>query len=296
MKIQSISIVIPTKRCVNDCPFCVSKMHDNNYENNFDPAQWEKRIKFAVNNGVNSCILTGTGEAFQNKNFLENLAKLFKIMNHPFPNVEIQTTGVFLNKSQEFICDDSGELTRGYQNLSLLKKLGVNTISLSVFNIFDDEFNMEMQGTPKHLQFKLKELIDLLKSKGFNIRLSINMSKIYDYKLTEEIFNRLKELEINQVTFRKLYNSGKKCPENKWISNNNCRKQTLDLIERFIVDNGTPLYSLPYGPKVYSFNGMSTVLDHDCMSKNNNETLKYVIIRENGKLYCRWDDEGSLIF
>jgi hypothetical protein len=32
------------------------------------------------------------------------------------------------------------------------------------------------------------------------------------------------------------------------------------------------------------------------VSKNADEILKYLILRENGKLYTQWDDEGSLIF
>ncbi|GAG40875.1 unnamed protein product, partial [marine sediment metagenome] len=62
------------------------------------------------------------------------------------------------------------------------------------------------------------------------------------------------------------------------------------------ISKGTPLYRLPYGPLVYSVMGMSVVLDDDCMSKENEDSLKYVILREDGKLYCRWDDKGSLIF
>jgi hypothetical protein len=46
----------------------------------------------------------------------------------------------------------------------------------------------------------------------------------------------------------------------------------------------------------YSIWGMSTVIDDNCMNKNELKKLKYVILRENGKLYCQWDDEGSLIF
>ena len=72
MNIQSISIVVPTKGCVNDCKFCVSKMHDSPYENHFDIMQIRKRLKFAINNGVNTCILTGTGEVFQNKRFISS--------------------------------------------------------------------------------------------------------------------------------------------------------------------------------------------------------------------------------
>jgi len=41
---------------------------------------------------------------------------------------------------------------------------------------------------------------------------------------------------------------------------------------------------------------MSTVVDDDCMSKETTKALKYVILRENGKLYSQWDDKGSLIF
>ena len=44
--------------------------------------------------------------------------------------------------------------------------------------------------------------------------------------------------------------------------------------------------------------GISTVLDDDCMSKNNTNdgVIRYLILREDGKLYSQWDDKGSLIF
>jgi hypothetical protein len=32
MKIQSLSVVVPAKKCINDCKFCVSKMHESSYE------------------------------------------------------------------------------------------------------------------------------------------------------------------------------------------------------------------------------------------------------------------------
>ena len=98
MNVQTISIVVPTKNCINNCKFCVSKMHDNPYLNTFDPIQITKRIKWAVMNGVNTCIITGTGEALQNPGFLHNLVTIFESMNHPFPNVELQTSGVMLTK------------------------------------------------------------------------------------------------------------------------------------------------------------------------------------------------------
>lgn len=32
MKIQSVSVVVPNKNCVNDCAFCVSKMRCDEYK------------------------------------------------------------------------------------------------------------------------------------------------------------------------------------------------------------------------------------------------------------------------
>jgi hypothetical protein len=266
-------------------------MHDNEYENSFDEFQIKKRIKYAVNNGVNTCILTGTGEALQNRNFLIKLATIFKELDHPFPNVELQTTGVFLNK-QTF-----GQVTHSdYPNINLLKDLGVNTISLSISDIFNDKSNMDFIGTPKHLQFKLAEIIKLLKEHKFNVRASLNMTNIYDAFYVDQIFERLKELKVDQITFRELYTSGKDLVEDQWIDANKCKPNTIRRIEDEIHHLGRTLYQLPYGPVAFSIHGMSTVLDDDCMSKENNKSLKYVILRENGKLYCQWDDEGSLIF
>ena len=51
-----------------------------------------------------------------------------------------------------------------------------------------------------------------------------------------------------------------------------------------------------FGPFVYSIRGMSVVLDDNCMAKEESTILKYIILRENGKIYSQWDDEGSLIF
>ena len=78
--------------------------------------------------------------------------------------------------------------------------------------------------------------------------------------------------------------------------NNSCDEYLVQKINTIINQKGTPLYRLPYGPMAYSYRGMSMVTDDDCMSKENNESLKYIILREDGKLYCRWDDPGSLIF
>ena len=304
MKIATLSIVVPTKGCVNKCKFCVSRMHDNDYESCFDPIQIEKRIKWSVMNGVNTCILTGTGEALQNTGFLAKLLEIFEKLDHPFPNVELQTSGALLNKKIQ-----SGPFSReiSYPNIDLLKKLRVNTISLSVSDLFHYERNMEIIGVPLALSFTLDEICSLIKSQGFNLRLSLNMTNSYDSADPQMILNECKDLGADQITFRELYHNHDNTPQSKWVRENECSFMTMAKIKEHISGKkiaggfiekgcGTPLYKLPFGSTAYSIDGMSVVIDTNCMGKDPEETLKYIILRENGKLYSQWDDNGSLIF
>ena len=296
MNIQSISIVVPTKKCVNNCKFCVSRMHDNPFENHFDEFQIKKRIRFAINNNVNTCIITGTGEPLQNREFLNKLWGLFKKMDHPFPNVEFQTSGVMLMDHRTVNDVFTKEETQIYDNISLLKYLGVNTISLSISDLFNSDNNLEIMGVPKILRFNLKDLCKFIKDNGFNLRLSLNMSKVYNGEEPERILTYCKSLGADQITFRKLYYSDDNSPQTRWVKENNINPFFFSKIYNYIEKKGTPCYKLPFGPIAYSIMKMTVVVDNDCMNKDNIENLKYVILRENGKLYCQWDDEGSLIF
>jgi len=290
MNIQTLSIVVPTKGCINKCKFCVSRMHDNEYNINFDKAAIKKRIKWAVMNGISTCIITGIGEPLQNKNFLIELANLFEEMDHPFPNIELQTTGTMLIKYSENATLDKES------NLIFLRKLGVNTISLSISNLFDDEENMKFIGVPSNFKFKLEDLCNKIKFHGFNIRLSLNMLNIYHNISLRQIFIRAKELKANQITFRKLYHSNDNSVQTEWVKANSCEKEIFNFYIDVIKNEGIPLYKLPFGATVYSISELSIVIDDNCMNENNLDSLKYVILREDGKLYSQWDNRGSLIF
>ena len=288
MKIQSLSIVVPTNGCVNDCPFCVSKMHAhiNNDNSNITDESITKRLKYAQLNGITTCIITGTGEPLQNRDYLLKIARIFSNMDHPFPNVELQTTGVLLNKM----------VNMEYINIKLLNLLGVNTISLSVSS-FNNISNNGIIKIPDKEKFILKDRIQWLKSKGFNIRLSLNLSNAFDKLTPLQMFNYAKALGADQITFRELwYDDLNPTDASKWVIENALNESKVDDIKKFIIDNGNFLYKLPYGLKVYSVDGISTVIDEDCMSKENTQDLKYIILQSDGRLYSRWDDEGSLIF
>jgi len=294
MIIQTMSIVVPTKnRCVNDCAFCCSKTHTNDYEDRFRDKESQdyllyksdlrRRFDYARIHDVDTIILTGTGEALQNVPFLLMVDEILKEMNNPFPRIEIQTSGVMLTDI----------------NLTILRQIGVSTISLSISNIFDDESNLKIIGVHPNLQFKLDELCKKIKSHGFNLRLSLNMTNVYD-KISKPgvFFERFTELGANQITFREMYYSGNDTKEDQWIKEHLIREGLMDDIRQYIKDQGKAQYILPFGATVYSIHKMSTVVDDDCMDTKTevDDILKYLILREDGKLYTDWGDEGSLIF
>src|SRR5690554_7402007 len=122
--IQSLSIVVPNKNCINSCPFCVSKMHCGEYKNQMDENlpfydlyldDYLKRLEYARDNGTNTVMLTGNSEPQQNRKFLTIFGLMNKLMKNPFKNIEMQTTGILLDKNY----------------LRFLRNhVGVNTISL----------------------------------------------------------------------------------------------------------------------------------------------------------------------
>jgi len=297
MNVQSLSVCVPTKGCVNKCKFCVSRLHENDYPclrtwGNIEDRdevvdeyrnQFYKRLKFSRDNNCNTVMLTGTGEALQNRRFLTFFSNINKELPSPYLWVEIQTSGVMLTN----------------ENLLFLKeKIGVTTISLSLSDIFDNTNNAKICGISPELFFEIEDVCKRIKENNFNLRLSLNMTNVYDKDAPAMMLRRAADLGADQVTFRKLYSS--KTNEHKdidtWIEENRMNEDRFENIGSFIKSQGQSLEILPFGAVKYSYNGMGVVLDEDCMSKEVKDTYKYLILRENCKLYSRWDDHGSLIF
>jgi len=295
MKIQSLSIVVPTNnKCVNSCKFCVSRTHTNPYDDRissvvrtqgyYDMLEYKdyfNRLQFARDNGCNVIVLTGTGESIQNLKFIRFFSEVNSTLNTPFKSIEIQTTGVMLND----------------ENLLELRHLGVTTISFSISNIFDNDRNLDLISCKEKLKFNVFETIKLVKKCDFNLRLSLNLVNDYDKYSVKEVIQRCEELGADQVTFRKLYKSNLNGDIDKWIEDNASTDFYNRLVEH-VKNNGKLIGTLPFGPKIYDIDEMSVVIDDDCMSSEikSDETYKYLILRENAKLYFRWETKSSLVF
>ena len=294
MIIQSLSIVVPNKKCINSCEFCVSRMNVSNYPNMMDEnlpfydlyeKDYIKRLEFARDNGCNTIMLTGDSEPQQNRKFLQRFGTMNSNLSNPFKWIEMQTTGVMLDEPY----------------LRFLRNhVGVNTISLSLSSL-DDFTNGLYNKTPNNLVINIKDLCAKIKKYDFNLRLSLNLTDYYNFlkfgsDVNQLLFLLKNEYLADQVTFRVFYTSQEDSPQNKWIKEHKCKDEIISLINNYIIANSTPLEILPFGATKYSTHGMSIVIDNDCMSKEVKNGYKYLILRENCKLYSQWDDSGSLIF
>lgn len=307
MEVQSLSICVPThNRCVNSCEFCVSRTHTNPYEDKIssnvkkckNPNQhylnspdyhkftedieykdYFNRLQYARDNGCNVVVLTGTGEPIQNPDFLDFFYKINNTLQTPFKSIELQTTGVMLTD----------------EVLAHLRKIGITTISFSISNIFDNDRNLNLIGCVEKLKFNVFETIKLVKKHDFNLRLSLNLVNDYDIISVSDVIDRCKELGADQVTFRKLYKSDLNNEIDQWIEKN-ASVDFYDRLVKQVEEGGKFLGYLPFGPKIYDINEMSVVVDDNCMSKDIKSTFKYLILRENAKLYFKWETKSSLIF
>lgn len=289
MNVQSLSVVVPNNNCINNCKFCVSHMHPENYKNQMDDnlpffdlylKDYLKRLDFAQRNGCNTVMLTGNSEPQQNRKFLTYFGLFMQLMKNPFDWIEMQTTGALLDNNY----------------LRFLRNhVGVNIISLSVSS-FDQFQNQEIIDCP--VQIDLKELCRNIKKYDFTLRLSLNLSDAFNDYSPEELFSTCyEEFLADQVTLRVLYSNSNDTPQSKWVSQHVMNLDKINEINSFIKTYGTVLGKLPYGATKYSYNDMSIVLDDDCMGKrNDNDAYKYLILRPDCKLYSSWDNKASLIF
>ena len=293
MKIQSLSIVVPNKGCINNCKFCVSRMHCDTYKNHLDDNlplfdlylnDYIKRLEFARDNGCNTVMLTGTSEPQQNRKFLTYFGMMMHRMQRPFRWIEMQTTGVMLNENY----------------LRFLRNhVGVSTISLSLSSL-DYAQNAKIIDCPFNSIPVIGSLCEKIKKYDFTLRLSLNMTSEFDGFMHDpwNLFNTCKAYGADQVTIRMLYSSGTDTEQDEWIRKNGADPATIESLTNYVEKHGKVLGVLPHGAVKYSIDGLCVVIDRDCMDKaeKDDENYKYLILQPDCKLYSQWDDPASLIF
>lgn len=297
MHVQSLSVCVPAG-CPNNCKFCVAHMREEVYKNQIEGNKafrdlykhdFKRRLEFARDNGCNTVVLTGNGEPLMNRRFLEDFFEWNNSLARPFRWIDLQTSGVTLI--------DYNQPVGGPQPvLRWLRNAGLSTIALSLSSTISVE-NANYNGTPQNIKVHIVRVCEEIKRYDFNLRLSLNMTDAFDHLSGHDIFKQCKYLGANQVTFRMLYESGEDTEQDKWIREHKVASDVEESIINYIHKNGRRLERLPFGALRYAVDGMSVVVDRDCMStEEENEVIRYLILRPDCKLYSKWDETGSLIF
>lgn len=294
MRIQSLSVVVPNKKCINNCMSCPSRMHGNEYPDLLDERKHDfyihirdylKRLRFAKDNGCNTIVLTGTSEPQQNRKFLTWFGMMMEIMDNPFGSIEMQCTGALLD-------DDYIQLLRTF--------VGVNLIALSMFSL-DMGINNDTIRPPKGIYIDLPDVASRIKAAGMQLRMCLNLTRSFnDFKNCPEIlFDYVKKnYGADQVTLRVLYADDESGPEANWVRRHAAKPETVAALKEYVKAHGVLLGRLPYGAKKYGIDGMSVVIDDDCMGKQPSDidSYKYLILQPDCRLYSAWDNKGSLVF
>jgi hypothetical protein len=141
------------------------------------------------------------------------------------------------------------------------------------------------------LRFKLTDLCRRIKSKGFILRISLNLVNIYDNYSPAQVINRLKELEADQATFRVLW-AGKEDNEiSRWIKNNGAAQDFIENVEIYCVTVGN---LLPAAYPKYQVGNLTVVIDEDCMAEKSVGEIRYLILRSDCNLYTKWNSASSV--
>lgn len=276
-------------------------MHADAYKNQMDEnlpfydlyfEDYVKRMIFAKENDANIMMITGDIEPLQNRHFLQTLAMINKYVLpqrgcSAFNWIEIQTSAVGFDE--------------GYARF-LRNTVGVSVLSLSLSS-FDDEVNSIIVGMPKNMKVNIQKVCETAKKYDFTLRLSLNMSygmlcstgeKSYS-TIIPEIFWKAEQLGADQLTFRKFYADGDN-EQSKWIANSAVDDTFFVALHKYVKEKGKLIGVLPYGYNQYSVNGISVVIDEDCMNeaKAEKEASKYFVIRPDCKLYDGWNKEDII--
>lgn len=260
-----------------------NKMDINDPHYDINVREYMRRMQFVANSGCETVMLTGTSEPQQNKQFLATFALLNAMIKKPFENIEMQTTGLFLNGNRDYV--------RFLRNF-----VGVNTIALSVNALNDDENNAILGHGLSDRNVILGSLCDLLHEYDFNIRFCFNLSSRFNCVSAIDCLNYAKQCHSSQVTFRVLYTSDENTEQGKWIRENSFTRGSEYSSEIGSLKN---VGKNVYGTELKDYDGMSVFFDSNCIGKHKNISApdaKHYILCPNCKLYSSWDTEASLVF
>lgn len=191
---KSLQVLTPKRKCIYDCPFCISKTHkhnndfDNLIENNFK--EYKKRLKNILQEykDLKNIVITGVNEPMQDKEIIKKIVKIIREERCDI-NIELQTK--FLKSDPIYESFDVIAFSiSNFNELKLIPNIRTTTRAVILLtNSFSDKKLIEMIRKVNVDQITLKRLHD---SNGFNPKIDnwIQNNKIKNIEnLKKEISN-----------------------------------------------------------------------------------------------------------
>ena len=198
----SLQVLTPNKKCIFNCPFCISKshIHNNKFTNNYELNNelWKNNLIKVIkeNKDLKYVVITGTNEPMQSMDCVKEIIKIVKNTNQDI-QIEIQTHYYKPNDIYQML-DVTAYSIPDFNLLNKIKPAGkVNRFVLILTDSFNNHNLSDIISLiPKNVsQITLKCLHD---SKGFNINFDeyIKKHKI-DSNTLEVLRNDIKNYKGN---------------------------------------------------------------------------------------------------
>lgn len=269
--------------CNASCPFCISKLTGHNGDQKFNLEALHKAYNYAAYHNVDTVLITGKGEPTLKEDLLSIV--IDRAYKTGFPIIELQTNGY--------------ELWKNPKMLEIFENIGLTTLAISIVDFISGD-NNETIHLPK--EFDYREVIEHANELGLLCRISLNMTNKTNVAEIRSGAKMIKVRGAHQLTLRELgmpNGYGENEPtQNKvvsWIEENSIGSQELHKIMQEVQNEDRVLRTISYGPSVYDYHGLSTVVA-TCMTDNENpEEIRSLIFQPNGHLYHSWNYEGSIL-
>lgn len=262
--IRSIQLVVPSKRCINNCKFCIAKLTGNRVREYQSRKVFEAIIEAREHS--DTITLTGNTDPMQNMKIVKYYLEEIRVMEEheciePFREIGIQVSGVLITN----------------EKIQLLSSLGINRLNISVAS-WHPERDMMLKGVAPNLVFDWRDVVQWATNAKMRVRfvgiLSDDWDEFQEFTDILHMHRTLQERGIDQVTFKVMQGGLGKTFIDKWIREH--RMKHLD----YFMHTLRKVYQEDIGGIVVNYK-----FDMDCQAPGHS-----IIIREDGECFTSWEE------
>jgi organic radical activating enzyme len=295
-RVFTFSIVVGTKACNANCPFCISKTTGFSQLppcKDFDVQRLRKAARLAQMRNATTVLFTGKGEPFlYPKQILKYLTEL---QPYDFPIIEIQTNA--LNIAD--INDSQIQNRSLYDDLKWMKYYGLNTIAISVVDV-DQKNNAKIYRNPYP---DLAETVSCIHNLGFSVRLCVMMQKgmVDCPEDIGRVVEFCKNNSVEQCTVRPIKKPDRADDTDKYVKYINeygLTKDQISNINSYIRVCGKQILTIAHGAhsaQVFDIDGQNIAIS-DCLTvESNTDDIRTLIYYPSGEISYDWGYKGARI-